>query len=99
MFDETRKSMEKLGLPAGDLYDLPTSGKTFPDGAHFRIEVPTVNSAEAVRGLLERADELGVVINRIDDTFGIFRYTREELKEFIALAKKSGVELNLSVGP
>ena len=99
MFDGTRRYMEKLGLPAGDLYDLPTSGKTFPDGAHYRIEVPTVNSAEAVQGLLERAKGLGVVINRVDETFGIFRYTQQEIKEFVALCKEYGVELNFSVGP
>ncbi len=99
MFDETRKSLEKLGLPKGDLYDLPTSGKTFPDGAHFRIEVPTVNSFEALKALIERADELGVTINRVDETYGIFRHTLGELRDYTALAKERGVALNLSVGP
>lgn len=98
-FNETRKYLEKLGLPSGDLYELPTSGRTFPDGAHYRIEVPTVNSVEAMRALLDRAEELGIVINRVDETLGIFRHTKQELKEFIALAKERGVELNLSVGP
>lgn len=99
MFNATRKYLEKLGLPSGDLYDLPTSGRTFPDGAHYRIEVPTVNSAEAMRALLKRADELGIVINRVDETYGIFRYTKRELTEFVDLAKEWQAELNLSVGP
>ena len=68
MFDETRQSLQKLGLPMGDLYDLPTSGQTFPDGAHFRIEVPTINSFEALKALIDRADELGITINRVDET-------------------------------
>jgi cytosine/adenosine deaminase-related metal-dependent hydrolase len=99
MFDETRKSLEKLGLPKGDLYELSTSGKTFPDGAHFRIEVPTVNSFDALKALVERADELGVTINRVDETYGIFRHTLGELKDYTALAKERGIALNLAVGP
>jgi hypothetical protein len=99
MFDETRKSLEKLGLPAGDLYELPTSGKTFPDGAHFRIEVPTINSFDALKALVERADELGVTINRVDETYGIFRHTLGELRDYTGFAKERGIALNLAVGP
>jgi len=44
IFQETRAYLKKIGLREGDLEDSPTSGKTFPDGAHFRIEVPTINS-------------------------------------------------------
>jgi len=99
MFDETRKSLEALGLPKGDLYELSTSGKTFPDGAHFRIEVPTVNSFDALEALVERADELGVTINRVDETYGIFRHTLGELRDYTALAKERGIALNLAVGP
>jgi hypothetical protein len=99
MFDETRRSLEKLGLPPGDLYDLPTSGATFPDGGHFRIEVPTINSFDALKALSNRAIELGVTINRVDETYGIFRHTLGELKDYVALAKERGIALNLSVGP
>jgi len=99
MFDETRSSLSALGLPSGDLYDLPTSGKTFPDGAHFRMEVPTVNSFDALQALVQRADELGITINRVDETYGIFRHTLGELREYTALAKERGIALNLAVGP
>jgi len=99
MFDETRKSLEKLGLPTGDLYELTTSGKTFPDGAHYRIEVPTVNSFDALKALVDRADELGVTINRVDETYGIFRHTLGELRDSPALARERGIALNLAVGP
>ncbi len=99
MFDETRDFLVKLGLPAGDAYDLPTSDKRFPDGAHFRIEVPTINTAVACRALLEEAERIGITINRIDETFGAFRHTLEELEEYVAICKHYGVALNLSVGP
>ncbi len=99
MFDKTREFLVSLGLPAGDAFDLPTSDKRFADGAHFRIEVPTVNTALACKALLEEADKLGVTINRIDETYGAFRHTLEELKEYVAICKHYGVALNLSIGP
>jgi hypothetical protein len=99
MFEKTRKYVKKLGLPEGDLWDLPTSTARFPDGATFRIEVPTVNSAEAVASLLETSDKLGITINRVTETYGMFRYTRQELKEFCRLCHDYGCELILSTGP
>jgi hypothetical protein len=99
MFEETRRYVKTLGLPEGDLNDLPTSDARFPDGAAYRIEVPTVNSAEAVAALLETSDKIGVTINRVTETYGMFRHTRQELKEFCRLCHEYGAELLLSVGP
>ncbi|HOG47095.1 MAG TPA: peptidase [Anaerolineae bacterium] len=99
MFEETRKYMKKLGLPEGDLYDLPTSSQRFGDGTHFRIEVPTINSAEAVGALLDTADKNGITINRITETYGMFRHTRQEIKEYCRLCHDYGCELLMSVGP
>jgi len=99
MFEKTREYVKKLGLPAGDLWDMPTSNARFPDGATFRIEVPTVNSAAAVAALLETADKAGTVINRVTETYGMFRYTRPEIKEFVRLCHDYGCELVMSTGP
>ena len=99
MFEETRRYVKTLGLPEGDLNDLPTSDARFPDGAAYRIEVPTVNSAEAVAALLETSDKIGVTINRVTETYGMFRHTRQELKEYCRLCNEYGAELLLSVGP
>ena len=43
-FSRTRQQLEKLGLPSGDDYTLSPSNQVFDDGAHYRIEVPTINS-------------------------------------------------------
>ena len=56
-FAESRAFAAKHGYPSGDRWDLPTSDRRFPDGAHFRIEVPTVNSADAVRTLVHVVEE------------------------------------------
>lgn len=99
MFDKTREYLRKIGLPDGDDYGLPTSKKRFPDGAQYRLEIPTLNSYEAMKAALETAEKYGVTINRIDETYGIMRYTDEEIKECIGLARNYKIELNFSIGP
>jgi hypothetical protein len=99
MFEETRQYLKKIGMPQGDAYDMPSSAMRFPDGAAFRIEVPTVNSAEAVAALLETATKDGITINRVTETYGMFRHTREEIKEYCRLCNEYGAELLMSTGP
>ena len=99
MFEETRNYVTKLGLPAGDLFDMPSSPLRFPDGGAFRIEVPTVNSADAVAALLDTATKNNITINRVTETYGMFRHTREEIKEYCRLCNQYGAELLMSTGP
>lgn len=99
IFEATRKAMKRLGLPEGDAFDMPTSTKRFPDGAAYRIECPTVNSSETVASLLDTATKTGVTINRITETYGIFRHTATEIKEYCRLCNQYGCELLLSTGP
>jgi hypothetical protein len=99
MFEDTRNYLKKIGMPPGDLFDMPTSSARFPDGGAFRIEVPTVNTAEAVAALLSTATKNNITINRVTETYGMFRHTRDEIKEFCRLCHDYGAELLLSVGP
>jgi hypothetical protein len=99
MFEETRKYLKKLDLPTGDLQDMPTSSARFPDGAAYRIEIPTVNTAEAVDSLLNTATKNNITINRVTETYGMFRHTRDEIKEYCRLCHDYGAELVMSVGP
>ena len=99
IFQQTRDAVKKLGLPTGDAFDLPSSDKRFPDGAHFRIECPTVNSSETVAALLDTATKNNVTINRITETYGMFRHTKTEIKEYCKLCADYGCELLLSTGP
>jgi hypothetical protein len=99
MFEETRKYLKKIGMPTGDAFDMPSSNLRFLDGGAFRIECPTVNSAETVAGLLETATKNGITINRVTETYGMFRHTREEIKEYCRLCHDYGAELLLSTGP
>src|SRR5512139_2378520 len=99
MFEATREYLKKVGMPSGDLFDMPSSTARFADGGAFRIECPTVNSAEAVEALLNTATKAGIVINRVTETYGMFRHTRQEIKEMCRLCNEYGAELLMSVGP
>ena len=99
IFQQTRDAVAKLGLPKGDAFDLPSSTKRFPDGAAFRIECPTVNSSETVKALLDTSIANNITINRITETYGMFRHTAKEIKEYCKLCHDYGCELLLSTGP
>ncbi len=96
---ETREVLADLEYPDRDRFDLPTSPATFPDGANYRIEVPTMNTVTGLEALLETAERHDIRINRVDMTFGIFRLTDQELEEYLALCKDHQVEALMGVGP
>ena len=99
MFDVTRQYLQKLGFPGEDLWHLPTSEITFPDDANFRIEIPTVNTFEAAASLLKEAEYLGITINRMTETYGLFRHTRLEIENWVKLCRDYGCQLLMSPGP
>lgn len=98
-FDATRAALSRLGLPPGDDYSLPTSTRRFPDGAQFRMEVPTVNSLRTAEALLNRSIQLGTFINRITETSGIFRYSSKDIRDWVSLCAGYGCDLVMSPGP
>lgn len=99
MFDEIREILNSLGFPTGDLRDLPSSIQTFDDGAHFRIEIPSINSIMLMETVLNESKRLGIKINRLTETYGIFTHTENEIKDMVALAAESRCQFLMSVGP
>ncbi|MER7348087.1 peptidase [Streptomyces aurantiacus] len=91
--------LRKLGLPEQDDYSLSCSPHSFPDGADFRIEVPVVNSFNTFRALVKQARHRGMTVNRVTETVGLFRHTREELADYLRLAADEGITTVFSVGP
>lgn len=96
---ETREFLESIGMPGGDLYDLPTSEKRFPDGGQYRFEVPGIQGPGPMKALLEALDEFGVQIHRVTQTKGIMFLTDDEIRQMVELADKWKVQLILACGP
>ena len=95
----TRNYLASLGLPPGDAFDLPDSDRRFPDGAHYRIEIPSVEGPVAFAALLEEAEQLSVTIQRISQGSGIMLLTDEDIREMARLGNQGGVEVSLFIGP
>jgi len=87
------------GLPPGDAYDLPESRLRFPDGAHYRFEIPSVEGPRVFEAVLEEAARLDVPIHRISQGSGIMLLTDAEIEAMVRLGRDAGVEVSLFVGP
>jgi len=95
----TRDFLRRNSYPPGELYDLPTSPKRFPDGAEYRIEIPSTEGPRALAAVLEEAERLGVTIHRVSQGSGIWMLTDAEIREMCRLGAEAGIEVSLFVGP
>ena len=96
---ETRDFLKKIGMPAGDAYDLPTSEKRFNDGGQYRFEVPGIQGPKVMEALLEAMDGYGIYLHRVTQTKGIMMLTDNEIMAMVKLAKQAETDLILAIGP
>ena len=97
--NQTRDFLTQNGLPAGDLYDLTSSTKRFPDGAHYRVEIPSVEGPNALEAVLDEAQKRGVMIHRVSQGSGIMMLTDSEIERMSKIGQQAGIEVSLFVGP
>ena len=64
MMDETKKSLEKLGI--NEIHDDYISQKRFEDGGQYRFEVPGIQGPSALESLLEASNDYDLTINQRD---------------------------------
>ncbi|WP_338787024.1 U32 family peptidase [Metabacillus sp. FJAT-53654] len=91
--------LASLGFASGDLYDLPTSTKRFPDGAQYRVEIPSVEGPRALEATLEEIERLKLTVHRVSQGSGIMLLTDDEIKEMCEMSAQKQMELSLFVGP
>ncbi len=94
-----RDVLTAMGLPGGDLHALPDSSKRFPDGAQYRIEIPSTEGPDCLRAVLEEGSRLSVRIHRVSQGTGVFLQTDAELDEMASMAADAGVEVSLFLRP
>jgi hypothetical protein len=94
-----RDALEHIGLPPGDLHELPTSEKRFPDGAQYRVEIPSTEGPRCLEAVLEEAARLDVTVHRVSQGSGVFMLTDAELDEMVAAAAAAKVEISLFARP
>lgn len=91
--------LESLGLPSSEPSSLPDSTKRFPDGAQYRVEIPSTEGPDCLRAVLEEAAARGVTVHRVSQGSGVFMQTDGELDEMARLAAEAGVEVSLFARP
>jgi hypothetical protein len=89
--------LEAAGL-APELVPMPSEHR-FADGAHFRIEIPSVEGPEVLAAVLDEAGQRGVVVNRVSQGSGAMLHTESELTEMARMGADAGLEVSLFVGP
>jgi hypothetical protein len=99
MDNTTRSFLESIGLPPGDLAGLPDSPKRFPDGASFRIEIPSTEGPRCLEAVLEEAKRRDVPVHRVSQGSGAFLLTDDELDEMARIAAGAGIEVSLFAQP
>jgi hypothetical protein len=97
--EATKRFLTNMGLPAGDAHELPSSTKRFPDGAQYRVEIPSTEGPQALAALIEEAKRLQVTIHRVSQGSGVMLMTDAEIREMGELAKAQGMEVSLFARP
>jgi len=97
---EIREFMERMGIPGRDLWALPSSTKTFPDGTHWRIEIAGVERASTMEAMIDEAKKRNLVIHRAVATVGGSTYCDfAELKAIAQMGREEQIEVVMVVGP
>ncbi|MGH3320521.1 MAG: U32 family peptidase [Streptosporangiaceae bacterium] len=97
--EATRSFLRAQGLPGSEAHDLPTSEKRFPDGAQYRVEIPSVEGPGVLAAVFEAADEHGVTVHRVSQGSGGMLQTDAELAEMRDRAAARDVEVSLFARP
>ena len=91
--------MEKEGIPGRDAWDLPTSKKSFADGANYRIEIAGVERASTMEAMIDEANKRNVTIHRVIAAVGGSTYCDfHELKDMARMAHDENIEMIMTVG-
>jgi hypothetical protein len=71
----------------------------FPDGADFRIEIPSVEGPRVLAAVVRDAAERGLVVNRVSQGSGAMVLSEADLAEMSRIGADAGLEISLFVGP
>jgi hypothetical protein len=98
--DDVSKLIEQVGFPGRDDYSLAPSGKTFPDGAHWRIEIAGVDGPAQLELLIKERKKRGIPVHRvISFNSGSAMFSEQEIKDFAALAAGDKIEVIATHAP
>ncbi|MDW7651833.1 MAG: hypothetical protein SCK29_03415 [Bacillota bacterium] len=91
---------EKTNFPLKDRHDMPDSTKTFPGGAHYRMEVPGIECVSNFESMLAESEKRNLPIHRVIGTVGgSALLDTQELRHYAQIGADSKVEVLLNPMP
>src|SRR5260370_4564309 len=99
VMEATRRFLAGMGLPPGDLHALPSSTRRFPDGAQYRVEIPSTEGPDALAAVLEEADRYQLTIHRVSQGSGVLMLTDDEIRAMARLAQARSMEVSRFARP
>ena len=72
---------------------------SFPDGAAFRVEIPSVEGPAVLDAVLRAAEAEGITVNRVSQGSGAMLLRVSELRDMAQAGRDAGLEVCLFVGP
>ena len=75
------------------------SERRFPDGAHHRIEIPSVEGPVVLGTVVAQAAAEDITVNRVSQGSGAMLLSTPELAEMARIGADNGIEVSLFVGP
>jgi hypothetical protein len=82
-----------------DLGSNAAGQSAFPDGAAFRIEIPSVEGPRVLEAVLRAAEAEGITVNRVSQGSGAMMLRTAELRDMAHAGHEAGLEVCLFVGP
>ncbi len=90
-------ALKSLELPISD--KKTESSKRFADGSQYRIEIPSTETPEAFKRLLEIADTIDCPVHRVSQGSGIQMLSDAQIRSFAQIGAERNIEVCLFTTP
>ncbi|WP_046469653.1 hypothetical protein [Allosalinactinospora lopnorensis] len=95
--DRLRELLADQGHPVAA--GITESGRRFPDGSRYRVEIPSCEGPAVFEAVLEEAAQRDVTIDRVSQGSGVMMLSNAEIRHMAKLGDANDVEVNLFLGP
>ncbi len=94
---DSRQLLEDLGYPG--LAVPPDSPGRFPDGAAWRVEIPSCEGPTVMEAVIDEAGRREVPVHRVSQGSGVMMLTDAEILRMVSLGREHDIEVCLFLGP
>ena len=95
--DESFALLTELGYPVAN--PLTESTGRFPDGAPWRVEIPSCEGPAVMEAVIAEAGRRQVPVHRVSQGSGVMMLTDAEIAQMLALGREHDIEVCLFLGP